>query len=71
MTTSDGRTIVGTAKEKAQAREEYEDAVGSGKYAGILDYVTDDSQYCHLRCLNSNQLLFKFSLFLLVPYQRK
>lgn len=48
MTTSDGRTIIGTAKEKDQAREEYEEAVGAGKFAGILDYVTDDSQCGHL-----------------------
>jgi hypothetical protein len=48
MTTSDGRTITGIAKEKDQAREEYEDALGAGKFAGILDYVTDDSKYSYL-----------------------
>ena len=44
MVTSDGRTITGISKEKDEAREEYEAALSAGKSAGILDYVTDDSQ---------------------------
>jgi Vault protein inter-alpha-trypsin domain len=43
MTTSDGRTITGIAKDKDQAREEYQEALDAGKSAGILEYVTDDS----------------------------
>lgn len=49
MTTSDGHALRGIAKEKDQAREEYQDALNSRKFAGILDYVTGDSQYCYLR----------------------
>jgi Vault protein inter-alpha-trypsin domain len=43
MTTSDGRTVTGIAKDKDKAREEYKEALDAGKSAGILEYVTDDS----------------------------
>jgi hypothetical protein len=45
METSDGRIITGIAKEKDKAREEFEEALVAGRTAGLLDYVTDDSQY--------------------------
>jgi hypothetical protein len=47
MTTSDGRTINGIVKDKDQAREEYQAALDAGRSAGMLEYVTDDSQYRH------------------------
>lgn len=42
MQTSDGRVIVGRAKEKDQAREEHEEALKSGHFTGLVNYVTDD-----------------------------
>ncbi|RDB29586.1 hypothetical protein Hypma_015119 [Hypsizygus marmoreus] len=40
--TSDGRTIVGVAKEKDVAQVQYEEALSAGKFAGLANYVTDD-----------------------------
>lgn len=45
MRTSDDRVVKGVCKEKDAAREEYEQAVSAGKFAGMLDYITDDSEY--------------------------
>ncbi|KAK0208890.1 von Willebrand factor type A domain-containing protein [Desarmillaria ectypa] len=42
MRTSRGRVITGIAKEKLQAREEHEQAVASGRFTGLLEWVTDD-----------------------------
>ncbi|TFK40891.1 hypothetical protein BDQ12DRAFT_600261 [Crucibulum laeve] len=42
MRTSDGRTLIGISKEKDLARDEYEQGIKSGKFAGMLEYVTDD-----------------------------
>lgn len=45
MQTSDGRTVTGIAKEKDLARKEYEEALAAGQFAGLMNYVTDDSQF--------------------------
>ncbi|KAF8061005.1 von Willebrand domain-containing protein [Lyophyllum atratum] len=42
MTTSDGRTVTGVAKERESAQHEYEEAVRAGQLAGLAVYVTDD-----------------------------
>lgn len=42
MRTSKGRVITGVAKEKLQAREEHERAIASGRFTGLLEWVTDD-----------------------------
>ena len=42
---SDGRILRGECKEKDLAQEQYEAAVASGQMAGLLEYVTDDSEY--------------------------
>ncbi|KAK0481590.1 von Willebrand factor type A domain-containing protein [Armillaria novae-zelandiae] len=42
MRTSRGRVITGVAKEKLQAREEHERAIASGRFTGLLEWVTDD-----------------------------
>jgi hypothetical protein len=39
-----GRVIVGVAKEKAQALEEYENAVRAGKSSALVEWVTDDCE---------------------------
>lgn len=41
---SDGRILRGECKEKDLALEQYEAAVASGQMAGLLEYVTDDSE---------------------------
>lgn len=45
LTCSDGRVIKGECKEKDVAQEQYEAAMASGEMAGLLEYVTDDSEY--------------------------
>jgi hypothetical protein len=50
MTTSDGRTVTGVAKERESAREEYEQALRAGQFTGLVNYVTDDSWYLHSIC---------------------
>ncbi|GLB36532.1 putative vault protein inter-alpha-trypsin domain [Lyophyllum shimeji] len=42
MTTSNGRTVTGVAKEKDTAQEEYEAALRQGNFTGLVNYVTDD-----------------------------
>lgn len=37
--------MTGVSKEKNQATEEFEEAVSAGKFAGKVDFVTDDSMY--------------------------
>jgi Vault protein inter-alpha-trypsin domain len=44
MVCSDGRTIKGECKAKEEARDAYEQAVASGRMAGLVDYVTDDGE---------------------------
>ncbi|KAF8887810.1 vault protein inter-alpha-trypsin domain-containing protein [Infundibulicybe gibba] len=39
---ADGRTMIGVAKEKEKAREEFEQSVAAGGMASLLDYVEDD-----------------------------
>jgi len=43
METSDGRNIIGVSKHKDQAREQYEAALQAGQFAGLVNYVSDDS----------------------------
>ncbi|KAF9458759.1 hypothetical protein BDZ94DRAFT_72466 [Collybia nuda] len=42
MRTSDGRNITGVVKAKDQATVEFEEAVRTGKFTGLVEYVTDD-----------------------------
>lgn len=42
MRTQDGRVVKAIAKEKEQARHEYNAAVSAGKMAGLVEHVTDD-----------------------------
>ncbi|TFK76711.1 hypothetical protein BDN72DRAFT_753479 [Pluteus cervinus] len=42
MKTSNGRVVNGVCKEKNIARQEFEQAIRAGKFAGMLEYVTDD-----------------------------
>lgn len=48
MRTSRGRVITGVAKEKLQAREEHERAIASGRFTGLLEWVTDDSTVIYI-----------------------
>ena len=43
MRSQDGKIIKAIAKEKQQARKEYEAAVKEGNMAGIIEHATDDS----------------------------
>ena len=43
MRSQDGKIIKAIAKEKQQARKEYEAAVKEGHMAGIIEHATDDS----------------------------
>ncbi|KAG5651919.1 hypothetical protein H0H81_006934 [Sphagnurus paluster] len=42
MKTSDGRTVTGFVKEKKAAQLEYEEAVRSRQFAGLVNHATDD-----------------------------
>lgn len=72
MKTSDGRIITGICKEKDTAREEYEHALTSGKFAGLLEYVTDDCEYQTLlsRGASLSEILSQCLRSLWVPYLR-
>jgi hypothetical protein len=61
METSDGRTVLGLVKEKDQAREQYEQALRAGQFAGLINYVTDDSQS---RCQPSIASTDPFSFYI-------
>ncbi|KAA1467195.1 hypothetical protein DENSPDRAFT_832185 [Dentipellis sp. KUC8613] len=42
MQTSDGRLVVGVAKDNVQAEEEYKAAVDEGKFSGLMQWSADD-----------------------------
>ena len=44
MTVEDGTTIEAVAKDRDEAKEEYEDAARRGRMVGLVEHVTDDSQ---------------------------
>ena len=43
MTAEDGTVITAVAKEKEEARREYEQAISQGSMTGLVEHVTDDS----------------------------
>ena len=45
LRTADDRVVVGLVKEKTQATREFEDAYREGRFAGLVDWVSDDSEY--------------------------
>ena len=45
METSDGRHVVGVARERARAQAEYSAAVDDGKWAGLVEWAANDSSY--------------------------
>lgn len=46
MKTSDGREVIGVAKESQRAEEEYRQAVEQSKVAGLVQWGADDGVYC-------------------------
>ena len=52
MATEGGKSIIAVAKEKAEARREYEAALQRGDLTGLVEYVNDDSKIniCETTC---------------------
>ncbi|GJE93118.1 von Willebrand domain-containing protein [Phanerochaete sordida] len=57
MTTEDGAVIKAIAKERDEARKEYEDAIRSGQTAGLVEHVTDDVFSISVGALPGNQVI--------------
>lgn len=59
MIAEDGTVIVATAKEKEDARREYEAAIRQGAMAGLVEHVADDGELPSLlslcRCSTTSQ----------------
>lgn len=49
MRTQDGRVVKAVAKEKEQARREHNAAIQQGIMTGLVEHVTDDSEYSDFR----------------------
>ena len=44
MRSQDGKTIKAIAKEKEQARKEYDASIRQGRTAGLIEHATDDGE---------------------------
>jgi hypothetical protein len=51
MRTSDDRLVTAICKEKAKARQEYEEALTQGQEASLLEWVSDDGKSFIRSCL--------------------
>ena len=47
MRSQDGKIIKAIAKEKEQARKEYDASIRQGRTAGLIEHATDDGEDCH------------------------
>ncbi len=57
MHLEDGRVLIGTAKEKDQAAQEYEKALRDGKQASLVEWVADDGIFKSIIIQFADQIL--------------